>query len=129
MVVVVVSRILSAPLVSAKEHPSSASSPSLPSRRCGPLQTLAGAGVLFDLYDAGGAVQGIATIPEFIWELSLGIYPWSGIHGVMEITIASSDERQRVRLEFDVPEPRSTDEIRASVRSNEKGHPRERTNP
>jgi hypothetical protein len=41
----------------------------------GPLQTLAGTGVLFDLYDAGGAVQGIATIPEIIWELSLGIYP------------------------------------------------------
>ena len=41
----------------------------------GPLQTLAGTGVLFDLYDTGGAVQGIATIPEIIWELSLGIYP------------------------------------------------------
>jgi hypothetical protein len=41
----------------------------------GPLQTLAGIGVLFDLYDAGGPVQGIATIPEVIWELSLGIYP------------------------------------------------------
>jgi hypothetical protein len=41
----------------------------------GPLQTLAGIGVLFDLYDASGAVQGIATIPEIIWELSLGIYP------------------------------------------------------
>jgi hypothetical protein len=41
----------------------------------GPLQTLAGTGVLFDLYDAGGVVQGIATIPEIIWELSLGIYP------------------------------------------------------
>ena len=31
--------------------------------------------MLFDLYEAGGAVQGIATIPEIIWELSLGIYP------------------------------------------------------
>jgi hypothetical protein len=41
----------------------------------GPLQTLAATGVLFDLYDAGGAVQGIATIPEIVWELSLGIYP------------------------------------------------------
>ena len=41
----------------------------------GPLQTLAGIGVLFDLYEAGGPVQGIATIPEIIWELSLGIYP------------------------------------------------------
>jgi hypothetical protein len=41
----------------------------------GPLVTLAGIGVLFDLYDAGAPVQGIATIPEIIWELSLGIYP------------------------------------------------------
>jgi hypothetical protein len=31
--------------------------------------------VLFDLYDAGGPVQGILAIPEIIWELSLGIYP------------------------------------------------------
>ncbi|HEV2901839.1 MAG TPA: DUF4386 domain-containing protein [Gaiellaceae bacterium] len=41
----------------------------------GTLQALAGIGVLFDLYDAGGPVQGIATIPEIIWELSLGVYP------------------------------------------------------
>ena len=41
----------------------------------GPLVTLSGIGVLFDLYDAGGPVQSIATIPEIIWELSLGIYP------------------------------------------------------
>lgn len=41
----------------------------------GALQSLAGIGVLFDLYDAGGPVQGILTIPEIIWELSLGIYP------------------------------------------------------
>ena len=34
-----------------------------------------GIGVLFDLYDDGGPVKGIATIPEIIWELSLGIYP------------------------------------------------------
>lgn len=41
----------------------------------GPLQALAGIGVLFELYDPSGAVQGVATIPEIIWELSLGIYP------------------------------------------------------
>jgi hypothetical protein len=41
----------------------------------GPLIILSGIGVMFDLYDAGGPVQGIATIPEFIWELGLGIYP------------------------------------------------------
>jgi hypothetical protein len=41
----------------------------------GPLQSLAGIGVLFGLFDASGPVQGIATVPEIIWELSLGIYP------------------------------------------------------
>ena len=40
----------------------------------GPLIILSGIGVLFDLYEAGSPVQGIATIPEFLWELSLGIY-------------------------------------------------------
>lgn len=40
----------------------------------GPLIILSGIGVLFDWWDAGSTVQSIATIPEFIWELSLGIY-------------------------------------------------------
>jgi hypothetical protein len=40
----------------------------------GPLIILSGIGVLFDLYQARSPVQGIATIPEFLWELSLGIY-------------------------------------------------------
>src|SRR5690349_22889878 len=40
----------------------------------GPLIILSGTLVLFDVADAGGALQGIATIPEGLWELSLGIY-------------------------------------------------------
>ena len=40
----------------------------------GPLIILSGIGVLLDLFEAGGPVQAIATIPEFFWELSLGIY-------------------------------------------------------
>jgi hypothetical protein len=40
----------------------------------GPLVILAGIGVLFDAWDAGGPVQGLASIPEIVWELSLGIY-------------------------------------------------------
>ena len=40
----------------------------------GPLIILSGIGVLLDLFEAGGPVQAIATIPEFLWELSLGIY-------------------------------------------------------
>jgi hypothetical protein len=40
----------------------------------GPLIILSGIGVLFGLFDAGSSPQVIATVPEFFWELSLGIY-------------------------------------------------------
>lgn len=40
----------------------------------GPLICLSGIAVLFDVFQQGGTGQGIATIPEFLWELSLGIY-------------------------------------------------------
>jgi hypothetical protein len=30
--------------------------------------------VLFDVFEQGGTGQGIATAPEFLWELSLGVY-------------------------------------------------------
>ncbi len=40
----------------------------------GPLIVASGTGVLLNLYEAGSAPQVIATIPEFFWELSLGIY-------------------------------------------------------
>jgi hypothetical protein len=40
----------------------------------GPLIILSGIAVLFDVIELGSAAQGIATIPEFFWELSLGIY-------------------------------------------------------
>jgi hypothetical protein len=40
----------------------------------GPLIIVSGTLILFDVTEAGSAIQGIATVPEFIWELSLGIY-------------------------------------------------------
>ena len=40
----------------------------------GPLICLSGIAVLFGVIEAGSPVQAIATIPEFAWELSLGIY-------------------------------------------------------
>lgn len=40
----------------------------------GPLIIASGVGVLFGIIEAGGGWQIIATIPEFFWELSLGIY-------------------------------------------------------
>ena len=41
----------------------------------GPLIIISGIAVMFGVDQPGGPLQGIATIPEFIWELSLGIYP------------------------------------------------------
>ena len=40
----------------------------------GPLLVAAAIAIMFDVIERGGAVQGIATIPESIWELSFGIY-------------------------------------------------------
>jgi hypothetical protein len=40
----------------------------------GPLIILSGIGTLFDLWGPGTTVPALATIPEFIWELFLGIY-------------------------------------------------------
>src|SRR4051812_13862314 len=40
----------------------------------GPLIILSGTLVLFGVDHAGGSLQGVATIPEFLWELFLGIY-------------------------------------------------------
>lgn len=40
----------------------------------GPLIILAGILVIFDVIETGGPVDGIMTIPEGLWELSLGIY-------------------------------------------------------
>jgi hypothetical protein len=40
----------------------------------GPLIILSGTLVLFDVVEPGSGAQVIATVPEFLWELSLGIY-------------------------------------------------------
>ena len=40
----------------------------------GPLIIASGTAVLFNVFSPGSAPQVIATIPEFVWELSLGIY-------------------------------------------------------
>jgi hypothetical protein len=40
----------------------------------GPLIVVSGALVVFGVFEQGGLGQGIATIPEFLWEASLGIY-------------------------------------------------------
>src|SRR3954452_14434710 len=40
----------------------------------GPLIVISGTLVLFDVADAGGSLQGVATIFEAAWELFLGVY-------------------------------------------------------
>src|SRR5262249_10158288 len=40
----------------------------------GPLIILSGTLVLFGVADPGGSLQGLATIPEGVWALSLGVY-------------------------------------------------------
>ena len=40
----------------------------------GPLVCLSGIAVMFGAFDAGSAPQAIATVPEIIWEASIGIY-------------------------------------------------------
>jgi hypothetical protein len=40
----------------------------------GPLIILSGIGTLFSAWDPGTTVPALATIPEFLWELFLGVY-------------------------------------------------------
>jgi hypothetical protein len=40
----------------------------------GPLVIVSGTAVLLDLIKSGSSAQVIATVPEFLWELSLGLY-------------------------------------------------------
>ena len=40
----------------------------------GPLIVASGTAILFGVFEAGSAWQMIATIPEFFWELSLGVW-------------------------------------------------------
>jgi hypothetical protein len=59
----------------------------------GPLIIASGAAVALGVIDAGSVWQGIATIPEFIWELSLGI--WLTVKGFNPSVIASEKFRLR----------------------------------
>ncbi len=40
----------------------------------GPLLVISSTGDLFEWWETGGTIPGLLVIPEFIWELSLGIY-------------------------------------------------------
>jgi hypothetical protein len=53
----------------------------------GPLIIASGAAVVLGVIEAGGAVQTIAALPEFIWELTLGI--WLIVKGFNPTAVAS----------------------------------------
>src|SRR5919109_859306 len=57
----------------------------------GPLLILSGTLVMFDVADLHGTVQGLATIPEFIWELGLGL--WLTFKGFRPSPILAGYER------------------------------------
>jgi hypothetical protein len=40
----------------------------------GPLICLSGAAIVLGVIDAGSTWHNLAVVPEFVWELSLGIY-------------------------------------------------------
>ena len=72
----------------------------------GPLVMASGIAIMFDLIDRGSTLQGIATIPEFFWELSLGIYcivkgfrsssPILATDGTVRVPESPSAEREGV---------------------------------
>ena len=53
----------------------------------GPLLCASGIAILFGVFEAGSVWQAIATIPEFLWELSLGI--WLVVRGFNPAAVAS----------------------------------------
>jgi len=59
----------------------------------GPLIIASGAAVVLGVIEAGGVWQSIAAIPEFFWELSLGI--WLIVRGFNPSVIASEKFRLR----------------------------------
>ncbi len=59
----------------------------------GPALLLAGTAVLFGVIDAGSTAQVIATIPEFFWELSLGV--WLLVKGFDSAALTALDEPRR----------------------------------
>ena len=68
----------------------------------GPLIILSGTLVLFGVASKGGAFQGVATIPEFLWELFLGIY--CTVKGFRpSAPILRPDASQRVAMAAEAP--------------------------
>ena len=62
----------------------------------GTLICASGVAVLFGVAQQGGTVQAVATIPEFVWELSLGIY--LTVNGFRATPILSAERSDEVAI-------------------------------
>lgn len=60
----------------------------------GPAVFAAGIALLFGSIEAGSHLQAIATVPEFLWELSLGV--WLLVRGFDSTALAALDETKAV---------------------------------
>jgi hypothetical protein len=58
----------------------------------GPLAAATATAVLFGAYDQTSAANSLFTLPEFVWELSLGIYLI--VKGVKTSPVSSGETRQ-----------------------------------
>jgi hypothetical protein len=58
----------------------------------GPAILISGFAVVLGVIDAGSAPQVLATLPEFLWELSLGV--WLLVRGFSPTALAAIDARQ-----------------------------------
>jgi hypothetical protein len=67
----------------------------------GPLICASGVAVMFGVFDQGGTGQSIATIPEFFWELGLGI--WLTVKGFRPSPILSGYGREAGRTAAPAP--------------------------
>ena len=61
----------------------------------GPLVAASGILVMFNVIGRGGSVQGLATIPEFVWALSFGIYLI--VKGFTPAAVAALQARRALR--------------------------------
>lgn len=58
----------------------------------GPALLVAGIAVMFGSIEAGSTLQAIATVPEFLWELSLGV--WLLLKGFDRAALSALDQTQ-----------------------------------
>ena len=61
----------------------------------GPLLFAGSLGVLFGLFEMGGAAQSLTVLPEFVWEVSLGVY--LAVKGFRPSAVAQLPGAQAVR--------------------------------